>query len=215
MDVESKNTKFIVGVTGGIGAGKSAATDLFEKLGISVVDADIVAREVVTPGQPALQKIVEAFGEQILLSNGTLNRAKLREIIFSNENCKRQLNDIMFPAIREELLYQLSNADSPYVILSAPLLLENGLESYTDRVLVVDVPESIQITRASSRDGVNNEQIKSIIQNQINREQRLEKANDVIDNSHSLDDLSRQVENYHQQYLTLARGKGVNKQDRT
>ena len=194
---------FVVGVTGGIGAGKTAVTDIFQLLGIDVVDADQVARDIVRPNEPALNQIVETFGSEILLADGNLDRAKLREIIFSDTNKKAQLNDIMFPAIRIEMLEQLTNSRSPYVILSAPLLLENKLQQYTDRVLVVDVPISIQIERACARDDVNKQQIEAIISSQIDREKRLQLADDVIDNSQPLEYLSEKVTKLHKKYLCM------------
>ena len=204
---DSKDSKrLIVGLTGGIGSGKTAATDLFAELGIDIVDADIVARQVVTPGAPALELIKAEFGDEYIDAEGQLNRAKLRALVFSDESAKQKLNAIMQPAIRTELLDQLNQAKSPYVILSAPLLLENGLESYCQRVLVVDVPEALQVQRATNRDSVNEEQIKSIISSQIDRPTRLTKADDVIDNSGSLSELKIQVNQLHKKYLTLADG---------
>ena len=204
---DSKNSKrLIIGLTGGIGSGKTAATDLFAAQGIDIVDADIVARQVVTPGAPALESIKAEFGDEYIDAEGQLNRAKLRALVFSDESAKHKLNAIMQPAIRTELLDQLNQAKSQYVILSAPLLLENGLESYCQRVLVVDVPEALQVQRATNRDSVNEEQIKSIISSQIDRPTRLTKADDVIDNSGSLSELKIQVNQLHKKYLTLADG---------
>ena len=195
--------KFIVGVTGGIGSGKSAATYIFQKLGVDVVDADEVARDVVKPNAPALNAIVESFGESILLSDGHLDRAKLRDIIFSDEESKQALNGIMFPAIRQELIRQLSEAKSSYVILSAPLLLENKLQKYTNRILVIDVPVETQVERACKRDDVNEKQIRAIIASQITRELRVNEADDVLDNSHDIDDLAEKVTELHQKYLSM------------
>lgn len=201
--MQSLDRKFVLGVTGGIGSGKSAATDQFESLGITVVDADIVAREVVEPGQPALQKIVEHFGEAIL-DGQQLNRAKLRELVFSDTKAKEALNSIMHPAIREALINQLAEANSCYVILSAPLLFENGLEKYTNHNLVIDVPEDVQLSRASARDGVSAQQISSIMKAQLDRTTRLEKADDVVDNSGSLAELQDKICNLNDKYLILS-----------
>lgn len=198
--------KLIIGLTGGIGSGKTAASDHFMKLGIDVVDADVIAREVVQPNSDTLNKVADKFGADILLENGELNRAKLRERIFTNEDDKQALNNIMQPAIRYALLDQLNKARSEYVILSAPLLLENGLEKYCQRVLVVDVPVETQLKRASSRDTVSINQIQSIINSQIDRSSRLSKADDVIDNSSDLTHLYKQVTQLHNKYLTLAVG---------
>ena len=195
--------KLIIGVTGGIGSGKTAATDEFERLGITVIDADIVAREVVEPGQPALASIVEHFGEKIL-ENDVLNRAKLRDIIFTDPEQKLALNKIMHPAIRDAHVKQLESADSVYVLLSAPLLFENGLDKYTQRNLVVDVPEAVQMQRASMRDGVEQQQIRSIIAAQMPRDERLARADDVIVNTGSLDALHLKVQELHDKYLILS-----------
>lgn len=193
--------KLVIGVTGGIGAGKTAATDIFQALGITVVDADIIAREVVEIGSPALKQIESVFGKSILLENGALNRAKLRDIIFNDDTQKTRLNDIMQPAIRHELLKQLSEAQSDYVILSAPLLLESKLNQYTQRVLVIDVPEDEQIRRASKRDSVTEEQIQSIMNSQMKRSERLTLANDIIENTGSLEQLKEQIIQLNQNYL--------------
>lgn len=195
--------KLIIGVTGGIGSGKTAATNEFERLGITVIDADIVAREVVEPGQPALASIVEHFGESIL-ENDVLNRAKLRDVIFTDPEQKLALNKIMHPAIRDALVKQLESADSVYVLLSAPLLFENGLDKYTQRNLVVDVPEAVQMQRASMRDGVEQQQIRAIIAAQMPRDERLARADDVIVNTGSLDALHLKVQELHDKYLILS-----------
>ncbi len=198
------NKTMIIGLTGGIGSGKTAVSDMLAAKGIDVVDADIVARQVVEPGSSALNQISTEFGQEYIQADGTLNRAKLRETVFSDETAKAKLNGIMQPAIRTELLSQLQSASSDYVILSAPLLFENGLEQYCQRVLVVDVDEQTQVHRASNRDSVTTAQIKSIISSQIARQERLKKATDVIDNTGTLADLEQQVNEIHQKYLTLA-----------
>ncbi len=194
----------IIGLTGGIGSGKTAVSDMLASKGIDVVDADIVARQVVEPGSSALKQISAEFGQEYIQADGTLNRAKLRETVFSDETAKAKLNGIMQPAIRTELLSQLQSASSDYVILSAPLLFENGLEQYCQRVLVIDVDEQTQVHRASNRDSVTTAQIKSIISSQIARQERLKKATDVIDNTGTLADLEQQVNEINQKYLTLA-----------
>lgn len=200
---------YVVGVTGGIGSGKSAATAEFEKLGITVVDADVVARQVVMPGTPCLQAIAEHFGNQLLTEGGELNRKALRQRVFSNPREKEWLNKLLHPAIRQELISQLEQADSPYVILSAPLLLENGLEKYCQRVLVVDVPESLQISRTIQRDDSPKKEVEAIMKAQLSRSERLEKANDVLNNDGSLEQLEQQVLRLHQRYLaaTVAQEK--------
>ncbi|KPD21330.1 dephospho-CoA kinase [Idiomarina abyssalis] len=200
---------YVVGVTGGIGSGKSAATAEFEKLGITIVDADVVARQVVMPGTPCLQAIAEHFGNQLLTEGGELNRKALRQRVFSNPQEKEWLNKLLHPAIREEIISQLEQADSPYVILSAPLLLENGLEKYCQRVLVIDVPESLQISRTIQRDDSPKKEVEAIMKAQLSRSERLKKANDVLNNDGSLEQLKQQVLQLHQRYLaaTVAQEK--------
>lgn len=200
---------YVVGVTGGIGSGKSAATAEFERLGITVVDADIVSRQVVMPGSPCLQAIAEHFGSDLLTDKGELDRKALRQKIFSDPAEKDWLNSLLHPAIREEILAQLEQASSPYVILSAPLLLENNLDKYCQRVLVVDVPEELQLQRTIQRDESPKEEVKAIMKAQLSREARLRKADDILNNEGSIDELRQQVNQLHQRYLvaTVAQEK--------
>lgn len=175
-------TKFIIGLTGGIGSGKSTVTNLFHSQGIDIVDADIVAREVVAPKSKALCAITERFGHEFLLSNGELNRARLRQQVFNNPEDKRWLNELLHPLIRNNLSEQLALTQSPYAILVAPLLIENKLHEHVNQVLVVDVSVETQIERAAHRDNNSIEQIKKIIAAQVSRTERLKTANDIIDN---------------------------------
>lgn len=197
-------SKLIIGLTGGIGSGKTAASDRFESLGITIVDADIVAREVVEPGQPALKEISDHFGKHLITSEGALDRRKLREIIFSNQTEKQWLEALLHPLIREEILNQLSRADSPYAILVSPLLFETNQHQLASRCLLIDVPESVQIERASKRDNSNPEQIKSIIASQMSRTCKIEKADDIITNDQDLKHLHEQIDMQHKHYLDLA-----------
>ena len=197
------NKKLIIGVTGGIGSGKSALTAEFEKLNVCVVDADVVAREVVAVNSPILMQIVEQFGADILLPTGELNRSKLRKIIFADEQKKQTLNAIMHPAIRNELLSQLNQAQSPYVVLSAPLLFENGLNALTDKVVVVDVPEVIQLQRASTRDCVEQEQIKAIMASQWTRLKRNEKADYIVENDADIQMLAKRAQKLNIKFMQL------------
>lgn len=171
----------IIGLTGGIGSGKSTVSVFFKALGIEVVDADVVARLVVENGQPALQKISHYFGSDII-ENGALNRVKLRHIIFNDPIKKEWLNALLHPLIRDKMLAQLKEAKSDYVLLEAPLLFENNLERYCDYVIVVDLDMQLQIIRATARDDSSPETIKAIIASQISRSQRVEKADFIIDN---------------------------------
>lgn len=153
---------FVVGITGGIGSGKTAVTDHLETLGIVVVDADKAARVVVEPGTPALAEIAAHFGSEILLDDGALNRAALREVVFNDSSQRQVLEGITHPRIREEIAHQLSAATSPYVVLSSPLLLESGQNSFADYVVVVDVPEAVQIDRTMRRDDNSESLVKQI-----------------------------------------------------
>lgn len=198
---------FILGLTGGIGSGKSAASQWFETQGITVVDADIVAREVVTKGQPALNQIQQQFGDWVLLENGELNRAALREYIFKEASARQQLEAITHPAIRQSIIQQLRAATSPYVILVSPLLFETHQYQLTDRSLLIDAPIEHQIERASQRDGQSIEQIEKIIHVQMSREKKLSLANDVVLNDGELDHLYDQLKVLHQSYLDLSHKK--------
>lgn len=195
---------FVLGVTGGIGSGKSAVTARFEALGIEVVDADVAARTVVAAGQPALDKISQRFGSNILLENGELDRAALRKIVFDNPDERIWLEGLTHPLIREEIIKGLQDAQSPYVILVSPLLIESGQFHFTQRILVVDVPESTQVERTCARDNNDAAQVQAIIDAQINRTERLAKADDIIENTLGLDHLDSEVARLHDQYLSLA-----------
>ncbi|WP_417658733.1 dephospho-CoA kinase [Pseudidiomarina sp.] len=195
---------FVVGVTGGIGSGKTTVTDLFKAHGITIVDADVIARHIMDIGSPALAAVEQRFGTAALNDNGSLNRAWLRERIFNHPEDKQWLNDLTHPLIREQLLRELEAATSPYVILSAPLLVENRLTTLCDRVLVVDVSEATQIERTLARDDVSRAQVQAIIDAQATRQQRLDAADNVIHNEGDRNLLVSQVEQLHEIYLRLA-----------
>ena len=201
---------FVVGITGGIGSGKTAVTNLFAQLGVTIVDADIASRVIVEPGRPALTAIANHFGSEMLLADGTLNRAAMRARIFSNADDKRWLERLTHPLIGEEIQRQLAAAQSDYAILVSPLLIEGDQHKLCNRILVVDVPETVQLQRTMQRDNNEADQVKRIIASQATRQQRLQKADDVIENIGTLEDLSAQVERLHAQYLTLA--KSVSKE---
>ncbi len=195
---------FVLGLTGGIGSGKSAVAACFKEHGIKVVDADIAARKVVEPGMPALQAIAEHFGEQILQADGTMDRAALRSIVFNDEPQRLWLEQLLHPAIGAWIKSELASATSDYAILESPLLLETEQRKSTQRALVVDVSKELQIERAMARDDNSREQIEAIIAAQLPREERVSRADDVIDNSGSLADLQSAVDTLHQQYLKIA-----------
>ncbi|CAK2001271.1 dephospho-CoA kinase [Vibrio crassostreae] len=195
----------IIGLSGGIASGKTTVANLFnEHFNIDIVDADIVAREVVALGSDGLKQITEHFGESILLEDGTLNRSRLRELIFSNPKEKQWLNDLLHPIIREKIDSDLSKITSPYGLLVAPLLVENQMQGMTDRVLIVDVPAEVQIERTMSRDNVSREQVASILKSQASREQRLAVADDVIKNHTKNQELLPQITDLHQKYLAIS-----------
>ena len=196
-----------MGLTGGIGCGKSTVTALFAKLGVQYVDADIVAREVVQPGTACLAAICQHFGSNILNLAGELDRAALRQRVFSNAADKAWLEQLLHPAIRQQLLAQLAALTSPYALLVAPLLLENKLQSYTDRVLVVDVPEELQLSRTMQRDQVPAEQVQNILNSQISRPERLRLADDVLLNTVPVFALQPQIQQLHSRYQQFAKEK--------
>lgn len=194
----------IVGVTGGVGSGKSAVMESFQKRDIAAEDADHMARVVVAPGEPALDAIAKHFGPDILTPEGALDRPKLRQIIFSDSDAKQWLEELLHPLINDELERRLAAAESPYALLVSPLLFETGQSRLVDRVLVIDVPESVQLERASWRDDVDVEQIQRIIDSQMSREERLKRADDVLDNRGDLVAMEEEVERLHKRYLELA-----------
>jgi len=193
-----------VGITGGIGSGKTALTDWLTQRGITVVDADLAARVVVTPGQPALSEIVATFGEGCLQPDGQLDRAALRKQVFEDPDQRKKLEKITHPRIRDELVRQLEAAESAYVVLSSPLLLESGQSELVDISVVVDVPEASQIARTMERDGNDRNLVERIMVAQLDRETRKSRADIVIDNSSSLAALYEKAEMLHQTLLARA-----------
>jgi len=192
----------IIGLTGGIGSGKSAVAERFIYHNTNVVDADIAARKVVEKGAPALDAIAERFGSKALNAQGELDRAYLRSIVFDDLKEKQWLEK--YPLIRDWITNQLQLSTSPYAILESPLLLETNQHTLVARVLLVDVPTEIQLERASTRDNNSSQQIQAIIDNQMPRQKKRELADDIIDNSFSLEKTYDQVDKLHQQYLQLA-----------
>ncbi|MFV0265296.1 MAG: dephospho-CoA kinase [Kluyvera sp.] len=195
---------YTVALTGGIGSGKSTVADAFSCLGINVIDADILARQVVEPGTPALAAIAERFGQHILTEEGALNRRALRERIFAQPEDKAWLNALLHPLIQQETQRQLRQATSPYVLWVVPLLVENKLHARADRVLVVDVSRETQLLRTMQRDNVSREHAEHILAAQATREARLAVADDVINNNGTPDAIASDVARLHAHYLELA-----------
>ena len=193
-----------IGLTGGIASGKTTVANLFAELGAAVIDTDVIAREVVEPGQPALEEIAAAFGEEILLPDGSLDRSALRARIFASAEDRARLEAITHPRIRLEALRQADAADGPYQLIVVPLLVQSPLRESMDRILVVDCPEQVQIERLMARDADSEEQARRILAAQSSRDERLAIADDVITNDGSLDDTRRQVAALHEIYRSLA-----------
>jgi dephospho-CoA kinase len=196
--------KFIVGLTGGIGSGKTTVSDMFKQHGITIVDADLVAREVVAPESTGLKAIVSHFGERVLQADGQLDRARLRQEIFDQPEQREWLNNLLHPMIRQMMFIQIEQAQSAYVILVAPLLFENELDKLVNSTLVVDISPQLQVSRTSSRDNVEPEQVQKIIASQISRELRLTRANKIIENTGNFNSLRQTVAKLHQEYLHQA-----------
>ena len=193
-----------VAITGGIGSGKSTVSSLFHAFGVPIIDSDVISRTIVKSGKPCLNAIINEFGEGLLDITGELDRHKLRTTIFNDSEAKRKLEDILHPAIYREIERQVSNIDYPYCLVAIPLLIETQATDKFDRILLVDVPEDIQLTRASERDKTSRKFISEIIKNQASREQRLNHADDIIDNSAKIEELNDVVEKLHNQYLKLS-----------
>ena len=199
-------SKLVIGLTGGIGSGKTTITNYFVELGIEVIDADIIAREVVAINSPALKAIANHFGNDYLLADGQLNRSLLRSRIFSNEADKTWLNNLLHPLIRFNIVKQTKEAKSSYCILVAPLLIENDLLELIDRVLIVDVSETTQISRTLQRDCSSEQEVKAIIASQTSRESRVKVADDIINNDDSsLSEIKTAVLSLDKKYLALTK----------
>jgi dephospho-CoA kinase len=193
----------LIGLTGGIGTGKSTVCKLFAERGVAVIDADAVAKELVALDQPALQAIVQEFGKGIIDAKGRLRRDRLRSIVFSDPERRKWLEKLLHPLILEEMLSRANRTGGPYCILCIPLLVETDQSSAIDRVLVVDAPEALQIQRVMERDHLTTDEIKAIMHAQASREDRLEAADDVIMNASDMTKLAEQVNALHQKYLAL------------
>ena len=197
---------FVVGLTGGIGSGKSVVAELFARRGITVVDTDAIAHGLTAPGGGAIEAIRESFGSDFITPEGALERARMRALVFRDPQSKRRLERILHPRIRAVSTAKIAAADSPYVILMVPLLVEAGADSTRyQRVVVVDCKEDDQIQRVMRRSHLTDDEVRRIMAAQAGRQVRLDAADDVVDNSETLDDLEPQVERLHRQYLALAR----------
>ena len=193
-----------VGLTGGVASGKSTVARMFESLGAVLIDTDVVAREVVEPGEPGLAAIRGAFGAEVLGDDGRLDRPKLRSLVFADDAKRRRLEQILHPLIRARTLAQLRHVDGPYAIVAVPLLVETDFGELVDRVLVVDVPMATQLERLQARDGIAPAEARAMTDAQVDRETRLAAADDVVDNGGDLDATRAQVERLHRRYLDLA-----------
>lgn len=192
-----------IGLTGGLGSGKTVVAELFADKGVSVFDADVISRELVEPGQPALADIVTEFGSSILLE-GRLNRSALRDRIYANPRARRRLEAILHPRVYQTLVEKAGQLHDPYCLFAIPLLIETGQQSFVDRILLVDCPVELQYERARLRDGLDDQTISLILDAQASRAERVASAHDIIDNSGSIARLREQVEKLHEDYLALA-----------
>lgn len=195
---------FVVGLTGGIGSGKTAATDYLTTLGVTIVDADLASRVVVEPGKPALKAIAERFGDHVIAEDGALDRRALREIVFADPDALKALEGITHPAIGQELRNQIAASKSPYTVLVSPLLFETSQKDLVHRTLVIDAPAELQVKRTMARDHVPEEQVAAIMKAQLERTKRLDQADDVVENHGSLEKLHGELDVLHKLYLELA-----------
>ena len=192
-----------IGLSGGIGSGKSTACEIFSELGVPVIDADIIAHNVVQAGMPALQLIKEEFGEDIITKDGLLDRKKVRNQIFTNETYRKKLENILHPVIYEKIAHEIENISSSYCIISIPLLLETGALDIIDRILIIDASRELQLSRASVRDNASLNDIEAIIQAQIPHDVRLATADDIINNEGDIENLRKQIYNLHEFYKSI------------
>ncbi|MGI9343496.1 MAG: dephospho-CoA kinase [Gammaproteobacteria bacterium] len=196
-----------IGLTGGIASGKTLVADCFAELGIPVIDTDQVARDIVEPGQPALRDIRRAFGDEILTTDGRLDRRRMRALVFADADRRTELEAILHPRIRSETAARVAAAQGPYVIVVVPLLVETGFDGMTDRVLVVDCPVAMQRARLLERDAENPAQVERILAAQASRAERLTAADDIVDNSGDIDATQDQVRQLHERYLSLTKSR--------
>ena len=201
----SKDSNYVIGLTGGIGSGKTLCSDHFHTLGAPIIDTDVIAREVVEPGKPTLEKLSTTFGDQILLSDGSLDRAKLRDIAFSSESNKSKLDNITHPAIRHATRLQIAEVNYPYCIVVIPLLTsESSFSQLLDRVLVVTADQETKVERVKKRSQLSRDDVVRIMKTQLDDRDRLRFADDIINNNSSIKQAHLAVEKLHQNYLELA-----------
>lgn len=200
-----KQLSYVIGLTGGIGSGKTVASDHFATIGVPVIDTDVIARLIVQPGKPALSQLVQAFGERILLEDGSLNRAELRTIAFSSKSNKTTLDNITHPAIRQETFHQINEVTYPYCIAVVPLLTaDSPFSEFMQRILVVTAERETKISRVQKRSGLSRDEVERIMATQLSDEQRASFADDLIANDGTIEDAQREVDALHQKYLELA-----------
>lgn len=204
MNKNDGRSSLAIGLTGGIASGKTTVANLFAELGIDIVDTDVIARDVVEPGQPALDEVRAAFGDEVVDGYGRLDRAAMRAIVFADEDRRRELEGILHPKIRQEAQRQSANASPPYHIVVVPLLAESPMRNDMDRILVVDCDEEVQLERLLNRDTESEEQARRMIASQASRNARLAIADDVIRNDGDLAETRQQVEQLHRSYLSLS-----------
>ena len=194
-----------VGLTGGIGSGKSTAAALFAGHGVPVIDADEIARQLVTPGQAAYKQVLKTFGSGIVATNGKLDRDRLRHIVFADPEQRKRLEAILHPLVRREIQQQTQRLQTPYCIIVIPLLIEADQRDLVDRVLVIDTDETLQLQRVAGRSQLTEDEIRKIIGTQLSRNERLRYADDVILNNTDLAELRANVDTFHERYMALAR----------
>ena len=203
--VTTSNSSLTVGLTGGIGSGKTAASDCFAELGVEVVDADVLARQALEKGSPLLSQVYDHLGDDLQHSDGSLDRGALRVRVFNDPLQKKWLEELIHPWVREQILAALNAFKGDYMILSSPLLFESHQDQLVDRVLVVDLPEHLQVERTCQRDNNQRDLVDKIMRNQLSREDRLTRADDILDNSQGFNELKKQVNYWHEFYRNLAR----------